>query len=166
MLAQTATPSRYWSPADLQWLREHIGRRGWSLELAARQLGRTPAAVKLQLKRQRVRRPVTGPTAHTLTLRDVCAELGLGEHWRPVRRWIAERKLRAERVPMSGDPSRRAWAIYPAELVEFLQRHPECYDYDRLPRSSPYRQYARRHDPTAGYLSTKQAARRRAMSCV
>lgn len=165
-LQPTPTPRRkppVWTPADLQFAREHIGRRNWSYALVGKELRRTPEAVKIKLTRTGHRKPITGPTEKTLTQREVCAVLGITNH-RTVQAWLKAKVLKGSRVPTASART-RGWAVFPADLVEFLQRHPERYDYDRLPvvwqgAPNPYRQHARRQSATTGHLALKQASKR------
>lgn len=155
-----------WTPEDLAWAESHIGLPGWSYDRLAAKLGRTTEAVKKKLKRRRVAAPASRHCDQTLSVRQVMGLLGWGSargNHRRVRGWIKRRLLKAHRRPYGG--TRPYYAIYPADLVEFLRRHPGEYERHRMPERLPdgsrsvYRDHAPTADPLAGYVPLKQAAR-------
>lgn len=150
---------RPWTDADLAWAKEHLGTPGFSLAVVAEQLGRTPRGVARAMERAGRPAPIRSRVAGAVTRQQVAALLGVRS--RTVRQWMEAGLLPYALVPWQG--RRRAYVVYPGDLVEFLQRHPARYAYDRIPRTwrgrpNPYRPYARPADPTEGYLSLKEAA--------
>lgn len=158
-----------WSPGEAERAVFLLGRPGWSMAAVAGNLGRSVAGLKLKLHRLGVKSPLKRATAGTLRAGDVMRVLGLSEH-RTVPRWIKAGYLKAYQVPVK--PGRNPiYAVYAADLVEFLRTHPGRYEAWRIPavldgRENPYRQHAiKTRPPTAGYLSTKQAAAALGMPC-
>lgn len=128
----------------------------------AAKLGRTETAVKIKLKRAKVRKPVTGRIEKTLSMRQVCRLMGLDGNHVPVRRWLNAGLLKGSRAPIPGRIPR--WVIYPVDLCEFLQRHPEAYEGWRIPATvagqpNPYHRFAQANRVLSGLLSMKAAAR-------
>jgi hypothetical protein len=160
-LAGTPRPPR-WTPAQIAWAASHIGKPGWSFDLVGAKLGRTGTAVKLRLKRSKVRKPVTGRIEKTLSMRQVCRVMGLDGHHGPVRRWLNAGLLKGSRAPIPGRLCR--WVVYPVDLCEFLQRHPEAYEGWRIPaeldgKPNPYHRFAQPNRVLSGVLSMKAAAK-------
>ncbi len=153
-----------WTEDQDHWLREHLGRDGWGYRAAAGWLKRSEGAVKARAAVLGMRKPMTAPIEKTLGLADVMRVMGLGANHGKARGWFVSRVLKASRSSACG--KRKRWVIYRADFVEFLQQHPEAYEYDRIPpifpdgSRNPWRQWAKRQDPTAGFWTCKELARR------
>ncbi len=150
-----------WTPEELVSVRAML-RDGWPLARIAKAKGRSVWAIKCALKRRGVRRICTLTAVGTLSLEDVSRVMGLPNPSSAVRRWLGTGLLLGSRCNGSGKG--RRWIIRPGDLVDFLQQHPEQYDYARIPLHlggalNPWKTYAARVDATAGHYALKEAAR-------
>lgn len=142
---------RPWTAAERAFLAENRAAPWATYATLSQALGRTESAVANELKDLPAR-------PERLGMADVSTLLGYHRHYGLVHRWVKEGLLRGTKLP-------KGWMFYPADVIEFLQTYPDAYDRDRMPqrwrgKPNPFLPYARRHDPTAGYLTTKQAAHR------
>jgi Helix-turn-helix domain len=142
---------RPWLPEELAAAARILADPGATLNGAASELGRTPLGVKMALKRYRVKVRKRRP----LSARAVQRHLGM-RNPRRIGGWLRSGLLPATRLPS------RAWAIYGEDLIAFLERHPQEYDWRLVPQHvdgspNPYHRHARAYDPVAGLLTPKQA---------
>lgn len=132
-LGVARTKEKPWSREDLFYLEENIYRKSW--KALARQLGRTPTAVKLKAKRLGL-----GKLTYRagLTQRQLARVLGVDDHC--VSRWVAlgwlERQRRGtDRKSSQGGDS----CLYSDEaVIRFVVDHFELVDLRRVDRDWLY----------------------------
>lgn len=166
-------PKHAWLPAEERYLRTDFQTFDHTLEDAVEHLQeisghtRTLDSIRLKLHELGIRAPVTSKIGDSLLLNEIGQIMGLasGTRRRYTNFWIRKGWLRPRYLPVAPGRSEREWRVVDeGAFKEFLVNHPHAYDRSLMPdvvfgRVNRWKQWAKqRADPTAGLLSTKQAA--------
>ncbi len=125
--------SRHWSADEVSYLEEWYGRM--PDDRLAEKLGRPVLGIRLKAKRLRLRKRNTGLTA-TRVARIFAIDP------KAVVRWIEDGLLRGRRSYAVGP--NRTWHITEEALEEFMRRHGQYIDVDRMPEGW-WRDIAQQH---------------------
>lgn len=138
-----------WSVKDEDYLKERLGV--YPLATIAKRLGRTDVSVRLKMKRLGLNQKT-----NTYTMRAVAKIFGVDSH-KVLDQWIAGGLMKAKAGPYTQGPH-RVWSITYEEIERFIKRHPEQYDWRRMPYSY-FRNVAKRVYDEDPPLSVNEFAR-------
>ncbi len=121
-LGLTTLGRRDWTPKEVRFLEEHVGRR--TIHWIAKQLERPETSVVLKCERMKLSRRFRDG----FTLRDLTFCFGCDR--RVIERWVSKGMLRARRRGTLR--AHDAWHVTEGDIVRFLRKHPTAFRLDKV----------------------------------